>query len=97
MEERIATFLKDALALKGEDLNVIRDGARRRLTLDEKQLREHETDKRMEDMAVHAFHSLCRARVAEEIKRGKGTSTAEHFKIVLGVIDGLGQFQLKDR
>ena len=70
-------------------MNVIRDGASRYLTVYEKQVRERETDKRMDDMAVHAFHALCRERVVEEIKRGKGTPTAEHLKIVLSVIDRL--------
>jgi hypothetical protein len=42
----------------------------------------------MKDKAVQACHSLCRARVAEEVRRRRGTPTAEHLKLVLGFIEG---------
>jgi hypothetical protein len=45
-------------------------------------------NRRMKDKAAHACHALCRARVLEEIRRRKGTVSAEHLKVVLSVIDG---------
>jgi hypothetical protein len=41
----------------------------------------------MKDRAAQACRTLCRARVAEEMRRRKGTSTAEHLKVVLSIID----------
>jgi hypothetical protein len=82
MDERIEAFLKDVMAFECEDSNV-----RQRLAVYEKQFCAAETDKRMKDMAFRAFYVLARSRVVDEIKRCKGTSTAEHLKIVLSVID----------
>ena len=87
MDERIEAFLKDVMVFECEDLNVIGEGVRQRLAVYEKQFCAAETDKRMKDMAIRAFYVLARSRVVEEIKRCKGTSTAEHLKIVLSVID----------
>ena len=42
----------------------------------------------MKQKAGHACHSLCRSRVAEEIRRRTGTPTADHLKLVLSIIDG---------
>jgi hypothetical protein len=42
----------------------------------------------MKDKAAHACHALCRARVLEEMRLRKGTTTAEHLNLVLSVIDG---------
>jgi hypothetical protein len=51
----------------------------------------------MKDKAAEICRTLCRARVAEEIRRKrKGTSTAEHLKIVLSVIDDRVRFPLND-
>ena len=61
-----------------------------------KLFRDAETKRRMKDQAAHAGHMLCRARVVEEKQRGKGTSTTEHLKLVLSVIDGSAKFPLKD-
>jgi hypothetical protein len=47
-----------------------------------------EVNKRMKEKAAHACHALCRARVVEEKRLRKGTTTAEHLKLVLSVIDG---------
>jgi hypothetical protein len=33
-------------------------------------------------------HSLCRGRVAEEIRRRIGTPAADHLRFVLSIIDG---------
>jgi hypothetical protein len=43
----------------------------------------------MKDNAAHACHALFR-RLVEEIRLRKGTSTAEHLKLVLSIIDGPG-------
>jgi hypothetical protein len=48
----------------------------------------------MKDRAAQACRTLCRARVAEEMRRRKGTLTAEHLKIVLSVIDDWARFRL---
>ena len=96
MDERIEAFLKDVLALEGEDPSVIREGVRAHLVAYEKLFRDAETKRRMKDQAAHAGHMLCRARVVEEIPRHKGTSTAEHLKLVLSVIDAAARFPLKD-
>jgi len=96
MNERIEAFLQDVLALEGEIWNLIRGGVRRYLAVYEKQFRDDETNKRMKDKAAGICHKLCRARVAKEIRRRKGTSTAEHLKIVLSVIDDRARFPLND-
>jgi hypothetical protein len=88
MDERIQAFLKDVLALEGDDPSVIREGVRAYLAAYEKLFRDAETKRRMKDQAAHAAHVLCRARVVEEKQRRKGTSTTEHLKLVLIVIDG---------
>jgi hypothetical protein len=87
MDERIEAFLKDVLALEGEIANLLRKGVCRQLAICEKQFRDAETNKRMKDRAAQACRTLCRVRVAEEIRRHKGTSTAEHLKEVLSIID----------
>jgi hypothetical protein len=92
MNERIEAFLQDVLALEGEISNLIREGVCRYLAVYEKQFRDAETHKRMKDKAAQACRKLCRARVAEEIQRRKGTSTAEHLKIVLSDIDAAEMF-----
>jgi hypothetical protein len=45
-----------------------------------------ELKKRMRDQAAHACRALCRARVAEELQRRRG-SIGEHLKLVLSIID----------
>ena len=39
------------------------------------------------DKAAHACRALCRARVAEELQRRRGTRIGEHLKLVLSIID----------
>jgi hypothetical protein len=95
MDERIEGFLRDVLALEGEHSNLVREGVRVLLANYERQFRA-ETNKRMKNKAAHACHMLCRARVVEEMQRRKGTLTAVHLKIVLGVINGPAIFPLKD-
>jgi anti-sigma factor RsiW len=96
MDERIEAFLKDVLALEGEIWNLLRQGVSRHLAICEKQFRDAETNKRMKDRAAQACRTLCRARVAEEIRRRKGTSTAEHLKVVLSIIDTAAPFPSND-
>ena len=40
-----------------------------------------------EGQAAHACRALCRARVAEELQRRRGTRIGEHLKLVLSIID----------
>jgi hypothetical protein len=88
MDERVEAFLADVLALEGEDADAIRQSVRSALADCEQIFRAQEVNKRMREKAAHACHTLCRARVAEEMRLRKGTPTAEHLKLVLGVIDG---------
>ena len=46
-----------------------------------------EPKKRMRDQAAHACRALCRARVAKEMQRRRGTRIGEHLKMVLSIID----------
>jgi hypothetical protein len=96
MDERIEAFLKDVLALEGEIWNLLLQGVRRHLAICEEQFRDAETNKRMKDRAAQAGRTLCRGRVAEEIRRRKGTSTAEHLKVVLSIIDTAALFPLNN-
>ena len=96
IDERIEAFLKDVLALEGEIWNLRRQGVCRHLAICEKQFRDAETNKRMKDRAAQACRTLCRARLAEEIRRRKGTSTAEHLKVVLSIIDTATLFPSND-
>ena len=88
MDERVEAFLADVLALEGEDANAIRQGVRLALSDYAQLFRAQEVNKHMKEKAAHACHALCRTRVVEEIKLRKGTSVAEHLKLVLSVIDG---------
>jgi hypothetical protein len=88
MDERIESFLADVLALEGENANAIREAVRVALSDCEQIFRAQEVNKRMKDKAAHACHTLCRARVVEEIQRRKGTPQADHLKVALSVIDG---------
>jgi hypothetical protein len=96
MDERIENFLTEVLMLEGEISNLLRKGVRRQLAICAKQFRDAETNKRIRDRAAQACRTLCRARVAEEIWRRKGTSTAEHLKTVLNIIDSEALFPLDD-
>jgi hypothetical protein len=80
--------LADVLALEGEDVNAIREGVRGELADYEQLFRAQEVNRRMKEKATQACHALCRARVVEEMRARQGTSTAEHLKLVLSVIDG---------
>ena len=88
MDERIEAFLADVLALEGEEPNAVREAVRVTLADYEQVFRAQEVNKRMKEKAAHACHALCRARVVEEMGLRKGTTTAEHLKLVLSVIEG---------
>jgi len=51
----------------------------------------------MKDRAVHACHALCRSRLVEEMRRRKGTPTADHLKLVLGILDKPTHLPSNDR
>ena len=88
MDERVEAFLADVLSLEGEEASAIREAVRVALTDYEQVFRAQEVNKRMKERAAHACRALCRARVVEEMRLRKGTTTAEHLKLVLSVIDG---------
>ena len=87
MDERIEAFLADVLALEGEKPEAVSAGLRVALGDVETIFRAREDNRRMKDRAVHACHALCRSRLVEEMKRRQGTPTADHVKLVLGVLD----------
>jgi hypothetical protein len=86
MDERIEAFLKDVLALEGDDPSVIREGVRAHLAAYEKLFRDAETKRRVKDQAAHAAHTPCRARMVEEKQRWKRTSTTEHLMATTSAI-----------
>jgi hypothetical protein len=88
MDQRIEAFLADILALEGESPEAIREAVRAALADCEGIFRAQEDNKRMKEKAVHACHSLCRARVTEELRRRKETPTADHLRQVLSIIEG---------
>ena len=87
MDERIEAFLADELALEGEKPEAVSAGVRVALGDVETIFRAREDNRRMKDRAVHACHALCRSRLVEEMKRRKGTPTADHLKLVLGILE----------
>jgi hypothetical protein len=73
---------------KAKIQDAIREAVRTSLADCEAIFRAQEANRRMKEKAAHACHSLCRGRVAEEMRRRKGTTAGEHLQFVLGVIDG---------
>ena len=49
--------------------------------------RAQKTHKRVKDKAAHACHALCRARVADGLRRAGERRCGEHLKMVLSIID----------
>jgi hypothetical protein len=88
MDERVEAFLADVLSLEGEEVGAIREAVGITLNDYEQVFRAQEVNKRMKERAAHACRALCRVRVVEEMRLRKGTTTAEHLKLVLDVIDG---------
>jgi hypothetical protein len=87
MDDHVEAFLADVLALEGEEPDAIRAGVHVALGDTETKFRLREDNRRMKDKAAQVCHSLCRARVLEEMRRRKGMTTAEHLKLVLAAID----------
>ena len=87
MDQRIESFLADVLALAGEEPDVVRDEVRVALGDYEAIFRAQETNKRMRDNAALVCRALCRARVAEELQRRRGTRIGEHLKMGLSIFD----------
>ena len=87
-DARVESFLADVLALEGENPDAIRKGVHVALSDCEEIFKAQEVNRRMKDKAAHACHALCRSRIIEDMRRQKGTATAEHLKFVLSVIDG---------
>ena len=87
MDKHIEEFLADVLALEGEKPEAISAGLRVALGFVETIFRAREDNRRMKDRAVHACHALCRSRLIEEMRRRKATPTADHLKLVLGILD----------
>ena len=88
MDHRIEAFLADVLALADENPDAIREGVRVALAHCEEIFRAQEKNKRMRTRRLTpAARPLCRARVAEELQRRRGTRIGEHLKPVLSIID----------
>ena len=87
MDHRVEAFLRDVLALEGENYVDVRRGVRHRLTGCEKLFRDTEPDEQMKEKAAHSCRAFCRARVLEDIPRHKRTETAEHLKLVLDIVN----------
>ena len=81
MDQRIEAFLADVLALAGENPDAVREGVRVASPTVRKSSGRR-TKKRMRDQAAHACRALCRARVAEELQRRRGTRI-----LALSIID----------
>ena len=90
MDQRIESFLADILALADEDPDAVHEGVRVALADCEALVRVREPNKRMRDQAARVCRALCRARVAEELQRRRGTRIGEHLKMVLSFIDRRG-------
>jgi hypothetical protein len=87
MDERIESFLKDGLELKGGPRTAIRDGVRSYLAISENLVRDTEPDVRKREAAAREWRSRCRERVAEEMAKAVGSPAAEHWKSVLSILD----------
>ena len=87
MDDLIETFLRDVLALEGENSIDVRRGVRHRLAGCEKLFRDAEPGEQRKEKAAQSCRFLCRARVLEEIPRHKRTRTAEHLKLVLDIVN----------
>ncbi len=71
----------------GESADAVREAVRVALADGEAIFRAQEPNKRMRDKAAQACRALCRARVAGEFERQRGTRIAEHLTLVLKIIE----------
>jgi hypothetical protein len=91
IREAVRAGLADCEAVfraEGETPDAIREAVRAGLADCEAVFRAQEANRHMKEKAGHACHSLCRGRLAEEIRLRTGTPTAEHLRLVLSIIDG---------
>ena len=88
MDQRIESFLADVLALAGRRPGRGPRGVRS--PRDCEAIFRRRSEQAHEGQAAHACRALCRARVAEELQRRRGTRIGEHLKMVLSVIDRRG-------
>jgi hypothetical protein len=87
MDERIESFLKDMLELQDVPPTAIRDGVRSYLAIYENLIRDTEPDVGRREAVAREWRKRCRERVANELAKLAGTPAAEHWKLVLRVID----------
>jgi hypothetical protein len=92
MDERIEAFLNDVLRLEGADANTVREGVRAFLAVYEDMVRDGEPERHKRDEAAKSWRKLCRERMAKEVMNRKSTPMAEHWKLVLSVIDSPARF-----
>ena len=85
------------IAANIEEPDAVREGVRVALAKCEAIFRLQEPKKRMRTgRLTPAARPLCRARVAEELQRRRGTRIGEHLKPVLSIIDRRG-LELSER
>jgi hypothetical protein len=87
MDQRIEAFLPTFSRSRAKSRTRSGRGVRVALAECEAIFRLQKPKKRMGDQAAHACRALCRARVAEELQRRRGTRIGEHFKLMLSMID----------
>jgi hypothetical protein len=94
MDDGIEAFVKDVLALEGQNSNVVRESVRHHLAVCEAQFRDAEPDAHKKGAAAERFRRLSRDRVIEEIQQRSAISTIGHFQVVLSVIDSPAHFRI---
>jgi hypothetical protein len=88
MDERIEAFLLDVLEDEGESSNLVRENTRRYIATYEEMFRDEEVYDHKKDEAARRCRDWCRQRVLDELDQREGTSTADHLRMVLSVIEG---------
>src|SRR5947209_19134638 len=87
MDDRIEAFLLDVLEDEGESSKLVRENTRRYLATYEEMFRHEEVYDHKKDEAAQRCRDWCRQRVLDELDQREGTSTADHLRIVLSVIE----------
>ena len=88
MDERIEAFLLDVLQDEGESSRLVCENTRRYLPTYEEIFRHEEVYGHKKDEAAKRCRDWCRQRVLDELDQREGTSTADHLRMVLSVIEG---------